>query len=425
MPDPETFRIIPLCLFGIFFAIGVIWRPVFFPISYMTLWLTKLANYYPFITQFKVELLVAFGGLLFVFFKSGNRAGIYLSTKNNLVQKYLLILLGCMLLSYLFAWDRQFSWDVKIYDFTKVIILYLLISLSIETERDLSVFIWFFVLFYAYLAYEPVYGFITGTAGHEEMYGQTYISDSGLLSGHVALANNMNQMIPFALFLLLGSRNKYLKILSAAILILFLVCLIGSKSRGGVAGFLMLGGLVVYFSKKRMLYGIGAVVIGVIMFVSSGDMGDTLGRIDSTSAHGRFAGLTNGLEMILKGNIFGVGPGCYLLARSHYFSYYMESHNIYGQVMGDLGIPGSIAAFFLVRQIFINLIQSRKQVEKDGKNNSPLYFFCTAIIVSLATRLFVSMGSHGLYFYYYNVVAALSAAIGRMSNINDKQISDC
>ena len=100
----------------------------------------------------------------------------------------------------------------------------------------------------------------------------------------------------------------------------------------------------------------------------------------------------------------------------------MESHNIYGQVMGDLGIPGSIAAFFFVRQIFIYLRQSRKQLEKRGKENTALYFFSTAIIISLSVRLFVSMGSHGLYFFYFYVVAALSVAIARVSNINVKQV---
>ena len=100
----------------------------------------------------------------------------------------------------------------------------------------------------------------------------------------------------------------------------------------------------------------------------------------------------------------------------------MESHNIYGQVMGDLGIPGSIAAFFFVRQIFIYLKQSRKKLERYAKQKTELYYFCTAIIVSLATRLFVSMGSHGLYFYYYYVMAALAATIFRLSNIEEKVI---
>lgn len=423
MPDPETFRVIPLILFIPLFILGVLGRPVFFPISYMTLWLTKLANYYSFISQLKIELLVALAGLLFVFLKTGDKAGEYLSIRNNLVHKYFLLLLACMCISFFVSWDKQYSWDIKLYDFTKVFILYLMITLSVETERDLSIFVWFFMLFYCYLAYEPVYGFMYGTGGHGEMYGQTYIADSGLLAGHVALANNMNQMIPFAFFLFLGSRNKVLKVVAAAAVIIFLVCLLGSKSRGGVAGFLMLGAFIVYFSKNRVRNGIVVAIIGVIMFVSSGDMGDTMGRIDSSSALGRFSGLTHGFDMILKGNVLGVGPGCFLLARGHYYSYTMESHNIYGQVMGDLGIPGTIVAFFLVRQIFIYLIQSRKQVAMDGREQAALYFITTAVIVSLATRLFVSMASHGLYFYYYYVIAALSVVIARIAGINMKTAS--
>lgn len=418
MPDPETLRFIPLTLVPIFFLIGVLRRPVFFPISYISLWLTKLANYYPFITQLKIELLVALFGLLFVFLKTGNKSAKYLSTRNNRVNKYFLILLACMFISYLISWDMQYSWDVKLYDFTKVIILYLMITLSVETERDLSIFIWFFVIFYCYLAYEPIHGFINGTGGHREMYGQTYIADSGLLSGHVALANNMNQMIPFAFFLFIGTRNKYLKVIAAAALVIFLVCLVGSKSRGGVAGFLMFGALAVCFSKNRLRNAILVGAICVLMFVTSADMGATLSRINSTSAHSRFSGLTHGFDMILKGNILGVGPGCFLFARGHYYGYTMESHNIYGQVMGDLGIPGTIVAFFFMRHIFIYLVNSRKHLVTIGRENSFLFFITTAILVSLATRLFVSMASHGLYFYYFYVIAALSVAIARIAGID-------
>ena len=150
MPDPETLRFIPLTLVPIFFLMGVLRRPVFFPISYISLWLTKLANYYPFITQLKIELMVALFGLLFVFLKTGNKSAKYLSTRNNRVNKYFLILLACMFISFLISWDMQYSWDVKLYDFTKVIILYLMITLSVETERDLSIFIWFFLIFYCF-----------------------------------------------------------------------------------------------------------------------------------------------------------------------------------------------------------------------------------------------------------------------------------
>jgi O-antigen ligase len=418
MPEPESLRIIPACLFGVFFLLGILRRPVYFPMSFMTLWLTKLSNYYPFVSQLKLEFLVGILGLVFVFLKTGSKAIPRLSIKKNLVHKYFLMLLGCMFVSYLFSWNQSYSWDIKLYGFVFVIILYLMITMAVETERDLSIFIWFFVLLYAYLAYEPAFGLLTGTGGEEHLYGEIYTSDSGLLAGHVALANNMNQMLPFGYYLFMASRNKFQRILAGFIVLIFLFCLIGSKSRGGVAGFLMLGVLIVYFSDKRLRNSIFVAVIGAAMFIFSSDMGDTLSRIDSGSAEGRLTGLTHGLGMILQGNILGVGPGCFLIARSYYFGYYMESHNIYGQVMGDLGIPGTIVAILFVRQIFSYLNRSKAKLKKDGRKNEAIYVFASAVIVSLASRLFVSMASHGLYFFFYYVVAALSVSIARISGIN-------
>lgn len=417
-PTPDTLRVIPLILFPVFFLYGIAKRPVFLPISFITLWVSKLADYYPFVTDFKIELIVGLGGLLFAFCKSNWIVDGRLSLSKNLVHKYFVILMCCIFVSFLLAWNIQFSWNVKVYDFLKVIILYLMITLTINTESDLNIFIWFFLIFYVYLSYEPVFDYLNKINSAVEYYGNTYVSHVGPLSGHVALANNMNQMIPIALFLFYAARRKALKFIAAFAVVTFIVCLVGSDSRGGVVGFLMVGLLFLYFSKKSIGYYFAIVGIFALIFVMQPRMDSTMSRINDNSINARLSGLTNGAEMIIKGNLLGVGPGCYILAREHYFSYRMESHNIYGQVMGDLGIPGLIAAFLFVRQLFSYLLQIRKKLELNNCEKTSLYFITTGIVVSLIARLFVSLGSHGLYFFYWYVMAALTAAIARMVNLD-------
>ena len=60
------------------------------------------------------------------------------------------------------------------------------------------------------MSWEPVYYFLSGKQWKEE-YGAIVRANVGLLQGHRGLANNMNQIIPIALYLILTVRNKVIK----------------------------------------------------------------------------------------------------------------------------------------------------------------------------------------------------------------------
>jgi O-antigen ligase len=287
-----------------------------------------------------------------------------------------------------------------------------MILLSIETEQDLKIFVWSFIIMFAYLAYEPAYAFVTGTGGSQQMYGTVYVADKGILAGHVALANNMNQMIPIAFFLIFSLKKKIYKIIASATLCIFILALIGSGSRGGVVGLMFFCALVVYFSEHRARNAVITGIVVIILFAYSVTIKSTGSRIDSGATKGRLIGLVHGIEMVrVKGHILGVGPGCFMLARGRYFGYTMESHNIYGQVIGDLGIPGTIVWILLIRQIFLNIVASKKRLKALSLEHHFLYKLSIGIQTSLLVRLFVSLASHGLYYFYWYVMAALSIAV--------------
>ena len=251
------------------------------------------------------------------------------------------------------------------------------------------------------------------------MYGINYIADVGILSGHVALANNMNQMIPIAFMLMLSSKNKYAFIAAACCLVVFLIALVGSGSRGGIVGIFVTGGVIVYFSQKRLKTGIVVALVAIILFISVGSsIVSTAGRINSGSTEGRLVGLTHGMGMLLQGNIIGVGPGCFLFGRERYFSYKMEAHNLYGQIIGDLGIPGMISWFFFMRQIFLNINKLKGRLQNSNHKSIFLYNVMLGIQISLITRLVISLASHGLYYFYWYVLAAIIVSCRRILDID-------
>lgn len=420
MPSPELIRIITVIAFVVFLAMGIR-KPVWAVVAYMILVYCKLSSYYPVFFAMKAELLFALLILVRVF-ASGNFSS-KLSLSYNPINKYLFFFCMCVLLSFVIAWDHRYSWDNAVYHFIKVLVLYVMVLLAIESKQDIKIFIWAFLIMFAYLAYEPVFRFLTGTGASQQVYGDIYVGDIGLLSGHVALANNMNQVIPILFFLIPSVKNKTMRIVAIILILLFTMAVIGSGSRGGVIGLLVFGCTLVYFSKNRMRNGIALALIFLLLFGFSYTFKSTGSRIDRNSVERRLIGLIHGVEMIrLKGHVLGVGPGCFLLARGTYFGYTMESHNIYGQILGDLGIPGAIAWPLLIFHIFKNLNYAKEKLKLLGRDKDFLYRFAMAIQVSLIVRLFISLASHGLYYFYWYVMGALSIIAVKLVENMDKDV---
>ncbi len=403
MPSPDQLRILSIIFFVLLLLIGLK-RPIYAVVAYMVLVYCKVSSYYPFFVQIKAELLFAVLILLRVAAIGNLFKNINFTSEIN---KYLFYLILCVTLSFTVAWDHQYSWDIAVYHFIKTLFLYVLILGAIETKKDLKIFVWSFILMFLYLAYEPMYGFLTGTSGDKQMYGTIYIAETGILSGHVALANNMNQMLPIAWFLFWGSESKWERIGAAFCFVVFLLALVGSGSRGGIVGMVVWGGGIVWFAKERAkALATMLPLLVVAFFLIGSSVVQTASRIDSSSTGGRLTGLTHGIGMLRKGNVIGVGPGCYLFARQKYFSYRMESHNIYGQIIGDLGIPGIIVTFLLIRAVFRALLEVKRRAMKAGDQGKFIFYLMMGIQVSLITRLVISMASHGLYYFYWYVMAA-------------------
>lgn len=409
MPNPDSLRIITVVTFAVLLAMGIK-RPLWAVIAYMILVYSKISAYYPAFAAMEAELV--FGLLILLRVLALGQFSFKISSHYNSLNKYLLFFITCVFISFSIAFDYKFSWDYAVYHFIKVLLLYVMIFVAIESKRDLKIFIWSFVIMFAYIAYEPSFSYLTGTNANQQMYGDVYVAHIGILSGHVALANNMNQMIPIALFLIPTVRNKKFRILAIIPLLIFFIALIASASRGGVIGFLALGATLVYFSKHRVR---NAVIVGLLFVALLGlsqTFKSTSGRIHSGAVEARLIGLAHGIEMLrLKGHILGVGPGCFSLARGKYFGYTMDSHNIYGQLIGELGIPGTIAWILFVTQIFRNLIEAKKRLKTLSMENDFLYKVAMGIQISLIVRLFISLASHGLYYFYWFVMAALSIVI--------------
>ncbi len=176
-------------------------------------------------------------------------------------------------------------------------------------------------------------------------------------------------------------------------------------------GFLFFGMVLFWFSKNKARVGLVVAAIVVVLFAFT-QFSHTASRIgEGDTLVERMLGLTHGIGMLQKGNLLGVGPGCYQVARRSYFGWGMQAHNIYGEVIGDLGIPGTFVWILLIRQIFVNTIRAKRRLLEIADEKHLLYFMALGIQASLIVRLIISMASHGLYYFYWYVMGAMSVGL--------------
>ncbi|MFL5327962.1 MAG: O-antigen ligase family protein [Gemmataceae bacterium] len=117
------------------------------------------------------------------------------------------------------------------------------------------------------------------------------------------------------------------------------------------------------------------------------------------SGQGRIEGFFIGMELWSKYPLTGVGPGAWRPATGRA----IESHNLYGQLVGELGTFGALAfGVFLfavlrgLRQLF-RLV--REHVPDPGQE--PVYHLAQALTVCVFLLLFEGVFGHNLYRYNY------------------------
>ena len=421
LPSPDSIKIFTLVIPFALFAVGLFRNPLFAVLGYFCLVYFKTSANYPAVAAMQGEIV--FAAATFVIIMLHGAPLKKLAPSYNPVNKYLYLFSACVGISYLVAIDQEWSWFYAVYHYIKVLILYVMVLLSVNEEKDLKNLTWGLVLMYVYMTYEPLYGYLYDIGGAKEGYGIVYTTDIGILSGHVALANNMIQMIPIALFLAISQKNKTWKLIAFLALFVFLLSLIASQSRGGFVGFVAFAGLLIYYlrdNKKMMAFAVPGIVA---VFIFSATLVYTASRISSGTIEGRLIGLVHGIEMIrLKYHFLGVGPGCFRIARSKYFGYTMDSHNLYGELIGELGFPGTIMWTLLVLSIYKNLkfVREREKHEK-GSIDRYLYYLSTGFLISLIVRLFVGLGSHGIYFFYWYILGAISIMCVKISEMESEK----
>ncbi len=406
MPKPEVIHLIAL-LGIIILLIGTVKYKVCLPSAYLAIMMTRPGLYYPLLAQIRFELIVAIFALLLIMISKEKSE--LLSLRRSNILRYMFFFLVVIFTSMVQAFDIGRSWDRIYVEILPNLILISLLLVFCREKKDVRFFLWTFGIVTASLAYEPIYRYLSGDLVNT-LGGFDYaVAEKGLAEGHTSLAHYLLQGMPFLWYLVISSKNTLEKLFGFG---LFVFCFWGaviSGSRGGLVGLVVVFFLISLFSDRPALMMISSSVVIVIVLITMG--GEYLGRMTTIlafgnsdlSSHSRILGLINGIEMLIKRPILGVGPGCYPLARKAWFGWSLWSHNHYGQLAGELGVLGVITWGLFALKYLKSSWMMRKSLTIDPWIKS----IVTAILVTSGLRLALGMFDHSVFKFIWYMLAAI------------------
>lgn len=321
-------------------------------------------------------------------------------------------------------------------EYAKMVVLYLLMLSVADDEESLKILIKAYVFSMCFYMLHSLLEFHNGRhvyrMGIIRMVGvDSTFSDPNAFGGSIVLS------LPFAYALLKTEINKWLKNVYIGYFVLAIICVVLTGSRSSFVALLLLGLLWAIAQKGARKFKIMALVIPMLFIVwglmptEKQDRIRTLWNPEAgpenaqSSAEGRLEGFKVSWKMFKQVPFTGVGAG-----GNNFVGYRIankideeghesatQAHNLYGQVLAEFGILGTLLFSGLIISIFRFCLTIRRHMSNCFYNDTFYYLMTGAIISSLVLLLFLGLGGHNFYRPLWLWLAAWS---GALFNFNTK-----
>ncbi len=391
-----------------FFLMAAFFKPALAAGGYLILMVFRPMQVYPVLGAMRLELIVClYIAVLIMIRQRAERV----NPDYHPLNKALLLFFLVALISVVQAFNISASWDFYYNQYFHMFVFFVMIVCLSDKIGDAKLLIFIYLAMVAWLTYLPIYNHLIGFG---KMRGDVLqsVGETFGVHSHVAQANLMTQTIPFAYFFMIWEKNKIVKILLGFSFILFISANVVSGSRGGFLGLVVCAFLFTYKAKRRSVafLALGLLALGATALDSSyWEWMSTIldfGASD-VSAHSRLDGLRNGIDMLMRRPILGVGVGCFALARKAWFGWGIWAHNLYGEILGEVGLLGAISWGWLIFLCFREI--KRIRVFMSGREDvSPVYGAITdACWATLIVRLVLGMTTHCMFAYIWYFIASI------------------
>jgi len=384
---------------------------------YMVIFLMRPAELYPVLAPLHLERIV---GLLVLVISLIAHKRTYgsLNLPFDFATKMFLLFWIIMIISWTYSQDQALTYDT-IVDYMKLVILYLIVAVEVNTRKRFDVFMAVFILliaFNAFLSFRDYYG-----------GGAKYRMGIYRAQGRTSAGGDPNNMaatlastFPLVVVYLRYYKNLMIRLGGIAILLLFMLMVVNTGSRSGLIALIVSIGVLVCFSRYKMI----SFVVALFIFVAGWFVipsqyqarYETVFNEKDTNevSSGRIDIWKNALRMIEQHPFTGVGAGAFLPADAsgkYGPPLVLQAHNLYLQLLATTGVIGTTVWFLFLGSIIKRF--KRKKIpssEKSNKKDVCDWFnnYRIGFLACLLSLLAAGFFGHSLYRYTWYLVATLS-----------------
>jgi O-antigen ligase len=201
-----------------------------------------------------------------------------------------------------------------------------------------------------------------------------------------------------------------------------IVAIMFTGSRSGMISFLFFLSLI-WMKNQKKVFGLVLLVVGLfsIWQFMPGEykeryftiLDDSISATATESAQGRIEGLKNGFKLFANSPFFGWGAGNFIHAVETIGVFNrLQSHNLYGQLMADLGFLGIVPFFaicWLIYRTYRKILRASSSLIKGGLEPRPNFISAvsSACLNTMLLLLFQGNFGHNLYRYTWLVIGAI------------------
>ena len=348
------------------------------------------------------------------------------------VASMVLILIGYIFISLpLVEWPGSVLRN-NLSEFVKAVVFFFFVALLIDSERRLKIFIFVFLGCQVFRVMEPLFLNITdGYWGSKTYLGHGEFSQR--LAGAPSDVINPNELgfvivtlIPFLHYLLWSNDFKY-KLIYIFIMPPILYALILTQSRGAFLALLVIAFFIFKESNQRFRLILVAVVVSILGWSSmSSDQKDRylslIGKSETSNAatvDGRLDGIVREFLLGLERPIVGHGLGTTPEAKTHILGRRQASHNLYAELLIELGIVGTIIFLIFLSRVYKKLSMNRLSIESLSSDDFQFYRMLNKSMIAVFWMYVVySLNYWGLSQYYWYLFGGLTLAFHNILSKN-------
>jgi hypothetical protein len=321
----------------------------------------------------------------------------------NRLHRYSALFVMVMLLSWFLSPYHDVG-TVTVENYLKYAVFYVILVTSVRDERGLRTilagYLGVMTVFMAHSVRESFLGRGVYAQGLTRLVavGGTY--DFNDFAGLIVCS------LPFVWALWRHCTAPWQRALLLGYLALAGYCVVKTGSRMGFVGVVLAGALACLISAKRWrllaLYPVILAAAWMVLPERQKDRYSTLVDPDYISIYGassigtyRYSGFEKGLIFCKERPLLGFGPMGYLAMEG------MMPHNLYGQLIAELGIAGAIAFGLILWGIAQNTLEARRLIRGTGNRTDTLPY--RAVVAMSGTYLLLVVMGWGFNFLFWHV----------------------